>query len=220
MASIVTDHQTFRYLLRARTLCLGLLVLLFWVGEGNQTSSIAVEVGWDILLLAMALSLVFVALGGIRRITWILIPAIMVLDTFLTGIWVSASGGPVSNYTPIFILILASALMILPPKRAAWVVAWVLVIALTTLYLDFSWRLPLVFEAGEINPFSGILEKSSFGIPPGGLFPSGPPLGFLFGHDNRALHGPDAPGVDAGRTYPDEGKGLGAKKGTSFKWGS
>ena len=66
-----------------------------------------------------------------------------------------------SNYTPIFILILASALMILPPKRAAWVVAWVLVIALTTLYLDFSWRLPLVFEAGEINPFSGILEKSS-----------------------------------------------------------
>ena len=161
MSSVETDRQSFRHLLRARTLCLGLLILLLWLGEGSRSQSIAVEAGWNILLFAVVLSLVFMALGGIRRITGFLLPLVMIVDTLLAGVWISASGGPVSNYMPLFLLILVSALMILPPKRAVVVVAWVLVIAIVTLYLDFAWRLPMVFDAGDINPFSAILEKSS-----------------------------------------------------------
>ncbi len=161
MSSIETESQSFRYLLRARTLCLSLLILLLWLGEGSRTQSVSVEAGWDILLLAMALSLVFLALGGMRRIIGLLLPAVMVVDTFLAGLWISVSGGPVSNYMPIFLLILVAALMTLPPKRAVWVVAWVLIVCVGTLYLDYAWRLPLVFDAGDINPFSGILEKST-----------------------------------------------------------
>jgi signal transduction histidine kinase len=119
-----------------------------------------VEAGWNILLFAVVLSLVFMALGGIRRLIGYLLPLVMVVDTVLAGLWISVSGGPVSNYMPIYLLILASALMILPPRRAAVVVGCVLIIAVGTLYLDFAWRLPLVFDAGDINPFSRILEKS------------------------------------------------------------
>ena len=160
MASIETDHKAFRYLLRARTLCLSLLILMLWLGEGTGNRSFSVEAGWDLLLLSMALNLVFIAMGGMRRLIGLLLPGVMVVDALLTGLWISISGGPVSNYWPVFLLILMAAIMILSPRKAAVVVGWVLIVATATLYLDFIWRLPLVFDAVDINPFSKILENA------------------------------------------------------------
>lgn len=164
MASVETENQSFRYLLRARALILVLLIILMWLDQGFQAQTISVEAGWEILLVAMALSLVFWALRGMKSLTFFLLPAVMMVDTLLTGLWISISGGPLSNYMPVFLIILVKALMTLPPKRASVVVAWVLIVALGTLYLDFTWRLPLVFDAGDINPFSRILENSPLDV--------------------------------------------------------
>ena len=164
MASLETENQSFRYLLRARALILVFLIILMWLDEGSRTQTISVEAGWEILLVAMALSLVFLALRGVKRLAFFLLPAVMMIDTLLAGLWISISGGPVSNYTPLFYLILVKAAMTLPPKRASVVAGWIILVSIATLYLSFAWRLPLVFDAGDLNPLSRILENSPLDI--------------------------------------------------------
>src|SRR5258708_37649588 len=115
MPSLETYSQSFKTLIRTRTICLVLMGVLLWTAE-TAGSFPTVSVGWEILFIAMVLSLVFGVLGKIRRIIPFLMPVVYLMDSFFVCIWVSISGGPVSFYFPFFLLILVSALLVLPPR--------------------------------------------------------------------------------------------------------
>src|SRR5258708_3450567 len=158
MPSVETNAQNFKILIRVRTRCLALMILLLWWAEDMATSS-AVMVGWKILIFAGILSLVFGVLGKVKKITGVLLPFVLLLDSLLVGLWVSVSGGPVSYYIPFFMLILVSAIMVLPARMVTVVILGVLGVFIGTIYLDFIWNLPASFEAGKINFISDSLEK-------------------------------------------------------------
>ncbi len=158
MSSVETNSQAFKTLIRTRTLCLIVMMFLLYLVEGKRDSAVIVT-GWDILFVATVLSLVFGVLGRIKRITGVLLPMGYVFDSLLTGFWVSISGGPVSFYIPFFLLILVSAIMVLPPRKALFVIVTVLVALISAFYLDYMWHISQSFDAGEINHYSSIIEK-------------------------------------------------------------
>ncbi len=160
MPSVETNIQSLKTLLRARTVCLGLMFLLLWWAEDFNTSP-AVMKGWEIWALAAGLTLAFWVLGRIKKLAGIILPAIFLIDSALVGLWVSVSGGPVSFYMPFFLLILVSAIMLLTPRKALVVIAGIMAVFLTTLYLDFIWAIPETNEAEKINFIVGVLERLS-----------------------------------------------------------
>ncbi len=160
MPSIETNSQSLKTLLRARAVCLLLMFLLLWWAE-DIGSAPAILKGWEIWVLGIVFGLIFWVLGKIKRIAGWVLPAVFLVDSCLIGLWVSVSGGPVSFYMPFFLLILVSAIMVLTPRKALFVIAGILAIFLMTLYLDFVWDIPLAFEAGKINFISGMMEHLS-----------------------------------------------------------
>jgi signal transduction histidine kinase len=160
MPSVETNAQSFRTLIRTRTICLGLMILLLWWVEDVETSA-AVIAGWEILFLAVLLSLVFGVLGKIKKITGLMLPLVFLIDSSLVGLWVSVSGGPVSFYMPFFLLILVSAILILPSRTAIAVVTGIMGIFLATLYWDYHSHIPSEYEAGKINFIAQIMEEST-----------------------------------------------------------
>jgi signal transduction histidine kinase len=159
MPSAETNAQTFNVLIRTRTLCLLLMAVLLWVAE-DVSAAPAVEVGWAIILAGMTLSVLFGALGKIKRLTGVLLPLLFILDSFLVGAWVAFSGGPVSFYIPFFLLILVASVLVLPPPKALFVVVLVITTFLATLFLDYTWGLSSLLGAGKINSMYLELSKS------------------------------------------------------------
>ena len=164
MPSIETNAQSFRTLIRTRTFCIGLTILLLWLGERGEESSAAVLAGWQILFLAALLSLLFAVLGKIKRVTGFLLPFVFLIDSVLVGAWVSVSGGAVSFYIPYFLVSLVSAILILTPRAALLVVAGIFAVFIGTFYLDYVGHIPSLFEAARINFVSDLVEK----LPPQG----------------------------------------------------
>ena len=83
----------------------------------------------------------------------------------MTGLWISISGGPLCNYMPVFLIILVKA----PPpspKRASVVVRLGPDRRPRHPLPGFHLAAPLV-RAGDINPFSRILENSPLDVPRG-----------------------------------------------------
>ncbi len=158
MPSVETNSQAFNTLIRVRTLCLLAMMLLLYLVEGKKDSA-AIVTAWDLLFIATVLSLVFGVLGRIKRLTGILMPVVYAVDSLMIGFWISISGGPVSFYIPFFLLILVSAIMLLPPRKAMVVILMVFVSLIAAFYLDFKWHLGRAFDAGEINLFFSIIEK-------------------------------------------------------------
>jgi len=161
LPSVETNSQNLRNLLITRTLCLGWMMLLLWFTE--EPGVPAVKAGWELILLGMVLGLVFWVLGKIKRLVAVLLPFILLLDSCLVGLWVSVSGGAVSFYLPLFLLIVVSAILILPPRTAFAVILGISAIFLGTLYWDFQSHLPSVYEAGRINFITAFLEKGTEG---------------------------------------------------------
>lgn len=159
MASIETRAQSFKILIRIRTVCLILMIFLLWFCEDIHSAQ-AILAGWELLFAAMVLSLVFWVLGRIKKILFLLLPLVFLMDSFFVAFWVSATGGPVSFYIPFFLLILVSAILVLTPSEAIGVVVFVVLVFFGSLYLDFIWHIPTVFEAGKINYVSALLEQS------------------------------------------------------------
>jgi len=157
MPSIETNSEILKTLLRTRTLCLGLMILLLWLTE--EPSVPAVTVGWELLFLGTILSLVFAVLGRIKKFIAILLPVILLTDSCLVGLWVSVSGGAVSFYLPLFLLILVSAILVLPPRTAIAVALGIGGIFLGTFYWDFHSHLPSAYEAGRMNFVAAVMEK-------------------------------------------------------------
>src|SRR3984885_11534253 len=111
MASLETYHQVFQSLIRTRTLCIVLLgVLLFSVETGIQAAA-----GCFVLLVAAIFSLLFALLGRSKQLAALLLPFVFILDSVFLSAWVGISGGPASYYLPLFLLILVSAVLVLPP---------------------------------------------------------------------------------------------------------
>jgi len=160
LPSVETNIQSLKTLLRARSVCLALMFLLLWWAEDINVAAAVVR-GWEIWSLAAGLSLAFWVLGRIKKLAGIMLPAIFLIDSCLVGLWVSVSGGPVSFYMPFFLLILISAIMLLTPRKALFVITGILAIFLTTLYLDFIWNIPEMNEAGKINFIVGVMERLS-----------------------------------------------------------
>lgn len=159
MPSIETSAQTFRTLVRTRTFCLGLMIVLLWWAEDPDAAP-AVGVGWGIILAASLLGLLFAVLGKIKRAALVLMPLLLLVDSFLVGLWVSVSGGPVSYYMPFFLLILVATILVLAPRMAIAVMLGELAIFIGMLYLDYLWHVPSSFGAGNINFMANIMEAS------------------------------------------------------------
>lgn len=160
MPSVETNIQTFRTLLLTRTLCIGLMFVLFGLTEGRHTS-IGVTLGWDILFFALLLSPLLWAVSRVKRILGWLMPTMFLVDSLLVGAWVTVSGGAVSFYMPYFLLLLVAAILVLPRPRAILVVLLIFGVFFATLYADFAMDLPKTFEAGKINFVDGILDQLS-----------------------------------------------------------
>jgi len=160
MPSAETNSKSLRYLLRARMICLILMMFLWYVAEDNKAAA-AVTEGLGIIIFAIFLTLVFVVLGRLKRLTGALIPAVILLDALMLGLWVSISGGPVSFYAAFFLLLPISSILLLPPRTAVWVVTLVFSIMMGVFYLDFIWHIPASFDTGEINFISKIVESST-----------------------------------------------------------
>ena len=160
MPSIETYSDILKTLLRTRTLCLGLMSLLLWWAEDIATAA-AIKVGWEILILGLVLGLVFAVLGRIKRVIPVLLPIVLLIDSCLVALWTSVSGGPVSFYMPFFLLILVSALLILPPRTAILVVTGIIAIFWGSLYWDYHAHIPSAYEAGKINPMAAIIESAT-----------------------------------------------------------
>src|SRR3990172_8436703 len=106
MASAETNAQNLKTIIRVRTICLGLMLLLLWGAEGRGSSA-GVLAGWQLLFVAAVLSLVFGVLAKVKRIAGVLLPSVFLLDSLLLGTWVAVSGGAVSFYLPFFLILLA-----------------------------------------------------------------------------------------------------------------
>jgi len=158
--SVETDSQTFRQLLRVRTLCLLLMAFLLYAVEDADAAP-AVTVGWYLLLAGAILSLAFGVLAWAKRLAGFFLPLMIVLDGLLLGSWVAVSGGAVSAYVPFFLLLLVSASMVLSPPRAALVIVLLLATFLASLYLSHLWRLPETFGAGDMNLLAAALGQAS-----------------------------------------------------------
>lgn len=159
MPSPETYSQSFRTLIRTRTICLALMGVLLWMAEGPHFLP-TVAIGWELLFIGMVLSLVFGVLGKGKRLVPFLFPVVYLLDSFLVCVWVSVSGGPVSFYVPFFLLILVSALLVLPPRVSMIVITVVMCMFLGSFYIDYSWHISRTFGAGQINFVSDLLEKA------------------------------------------------------------
>jgi len=156
LASLETFHQVFQSLIRTRTLCIVLLgILLFGVESGSQAAA-----GSLILLTASLFSLLFAILGRSKRLAAALLPFVFLLDSLFLGAWVGISGGPASYYLPLFLLVLASAVLVLPPRMNAAVLPLCAAIFLGFFILDYRWDVPGLFGAGEVNRFAAQMEAA------------------------------------------------------------
>ena len=156
MASLETNHQVFQSLIRTRTLCIILLaILLLSVESGVQSAA-----GCAILFVAAVLSLFFALLGRSKRLAAALLPFVFLLDSVFLSAWVGISGGPTSYYLPLFLLILASAVLVLPPALNLVVLPLCAGIFLGSFYLDDVWRVPELFGAAQVNRFTAQLQAA------------------------------------------------------------
>jgi len=155
MASLETYHQVFQSLIRTRTLCIVLLsVLLFSVETGIQ-----VEAGCFILLMAAVFSLFFALLGRSKQLAALLLPFVFILDSVFLSAWVGISGGPASYYLPLFLLILVSAVLVLPPQLNWVVLPLCAGLFLGSFYFDFTEKISQLFEAGQMNRFAALIQN-------------------------------------------------------------
>ncbi len=155
-----TRFRSFQTLLRIRTICLVLMCVLLLLSENARLSS-AVTVGWELLFIGMALSLVFGVLGKIKRLVPWLSPVIFIVDGIFVSFLIGISGGPVSFYAPFFLLVLVHAILVLQPRMAVVVVAILMMVFLGFFYLDYIWNLSNTFGATQINIISNLLAHSS-----------------------------------------------------------
>lgn len=156
MASLETTHQVFQSLIRTRTFCIVLLTaMLFSVESGVQSVA-----GCAILFTAALFSLLFALLGRSKSLAATLLPFVFILDTFFLGAWVGISGGAASYYLPLFLLILASAVLVLPPRLNLVVLPLCAGIFLGFFYLDYIENIPEIFQAAQVNRFAAQLEAA------------------------------------------------------------
>ncbi|HUO58468.1 MAG TPA: ATP-binding protein [bacterium] len=160
MPSLETNSQTFRTLILTRSLCLGLMFLLFILTESGHASH-GVVAGWNLLIVALVLSPVFWVLGRIKGLVGWLMPVMFLMDSLLVGAWVTVSGGAVSFYMPYFLLLLVAAILVLTRRKALVVVLLIFGVFFATLYADFVLDLPQSFDAGKTNFVDGILDRLS-----------------------------------------------------------
>lgn len=158
MPSIETHFQAFQALIRTRTLCLVLLAFLLFFTEPVSGDS-AIRAGWELLFIGAASALLFIVLGRIKRLTRFLLPVLLIFDSLLVNAWITVSGGPVSHYLPLYLLILISAVMVLSSRSAAVVLVLSSALFFLFFYWDYLWHWPLLFGADQINPYSAFLEK-------------------------------------------------------------
>ncbi|HET9870864.1 MAG TPA: histidine kinase dimerization/phospho-acceptor domain-containing protein, partial [bacterium] len=159
MASLETTHQVFQSLIRTRTVCIILLGLLLFTVEGGLQA----EAGCVILMVAAVFSLLFALLGRSKHLAAALLPFVFPLDSLFLSAWVGISGGATSYYLPLFMLILASAVLVLPPRLALVVLPVCGAIFLGSFYLDYAGEVPAFFDASQVNRFAAQLASA----PPG-----------------------------------------------------
>jgi signal transduction histidine kinase len=156
MASLETNHQVFQSLIRTRTLCIVLLAsLLFSVENGIQASA-----GCAILLVAAVFSLLFALLGRSKPLAALMLPFVFILDSVFLSAWVGISGGPTSYYLPLFLLILVSAVLVLPPQLNLVVLPLCAGLFLGSFYVDYVEKIPVLFEAAQINRFAAQIQNA------------------------------------------------------------
>jgi signal transduction histidine kinase len=136
------------------------MMFLLWFAEDVQ-SSLAVSIGWQVLFISMVLSLVFGVLGKMKRLVPWLLPVVFIVDGLSISLWISITGGPVSFYVPLFLLVLVHAILVLQPRTAVFVVAILIAVFLGSFYLDYLWKLSNTFGATQMNFVANALEHSA-----------------------------------------------------------
>src|SRR5690348_3694301 len=161
LSSSESRLQTLRWLIRIRWIAIVLLLLLVLFVEPKTPFPLLIGSIWAVLLAAAFFNLIFQVLSYFPRLVGSAILMVFLIDGVLVSAGVALTGGPVSPFIPLYLLIITSACLTASPWQALWVSGFQIVLFAVTVVYSYQKKLMTVLGSGESDSFSYLLEHFS-----------------------------------------------------------